>query len=435
MYINTFYTFFQAGFSLTFTCQAFLYIIINKKEIIMKDKFDSKSILYSDTLIPDIFLSEYLPLLSPQAVKVYTYCCFLEKTERTVDIIKLSRRLDVEETALTSALEELTKKHLLSVSEKDIFVNDIKGIEIDRLYKERTSLKPDDLGEKASVISAINDQFFDGNMPIYMYGCIEQWFKKYRFEDPVMVMLFSVSNEKGALTRNYIEAVAKDWFENGVKTVFDVEALFEERDKMKDMHTRIQKALNRKAPFTQYEADLINKWFNEYHYSFEIVEEALKKTVKISNPNIAYVDKILSTWYENQFKNLDDIEKDKSIRDLSPDQLRMIIQEHYQGINMKNSMLFESRKAEVFKKSPQIEKLYNEINDLHFKQAFSPDKKAVAEEIKNKNYEMSLLFKHNNIPEDYLIRKYDCDICKDTGVDNGKDCSCKADFLRNYGTK
>lgn len=207
----------------------------------MKDKFDSKSILYSDTLIPDIFLSEYLPLLSPQAVKVYTYCCFLEKTERTVDIIKLSRRLDVEETALTSALEELTKKHLLSVSDKDIFVNDIKGIEIDRLYKERTSLKPDDLGEKASVISAINDQFFDGNMPIYMYGCIEQWFKKYRFEDPVMVMLFSVSNEKGALTRNYIEAVAKDWFENGVKTVFDVEALFEERDKMKDMHTRIKK--------------------------------------------------------------------------------------------------------------------------------------------------------------------------------------------------
>ena len=401
----------------------------------MKDKFDSKSILYSDTMIPDIFLSEYLPLLSPQAVKVYTYCCFLEKTERTVDIIKLSRRLDVEETALLSALAELTKKHLLSVSYKDIFVNDIKGIEIDRLYKERTSLKPEDLGEKASVISAINDQFFDGNMPIYMYGCIEQWFKKYRFEDPVMVMLFSVSNEKGALTRNYIEAVAKDWFENGVKTVFDVEALFEERDKMKDMHTRIQKALNRKAPFTQYETDLINKWFNEYHYSFEIIEEALKKTVKISNPNIAYVDKILSTWYENQFKNLDDLEKDKSIRDLSPDQLRMIIQEHYQGINMKNSMLFESRKAEVFKKSPQIEKLYNEINDLHFKQAFSPDKKAVAEEIKNKNYEMSLLFKHNNIPEDYLIRKYDCDICKDTGVDNGKDCSCKADFLRNYGTK
>ncbi|HPB16697.1 MAG TPA: DnaD domain protein [Clostridia bacterium] len=401
----------------------------------MKDKFDSKSILYSDTLIPDIFLSEYLPLLSPQAVKIYSFCCFLEKTERSIDIFKVVRRLDIEEIELATVLDELAKKHLISISGRDIFVNDIKGIEIDRLYKERTSIKPDDMGEKESVISAINDQFFDGNMPIYMYGCIEQWFKKYRFEDPVMVMLFSISNEKGALTRNYIETVAKDWFENGVKTVFDLEALFNERDKMKDVHNKILKALNRKTAFTQYETDLINKWFNEYHYSFEIVEEALKKTVKIANPNIAYVDKILSTWYENEFKNIDDLEKEKALKDLSPNELRMIVQEHYQSINMKNSMLFESRKAEIFKKSPQIEKLYNDINDLHFKQAFSPDKKAIAEEIKNKNYEMSLLFKHNNIPEDYLTRKYDCDICKDTGVNNGKDCSCKMDFLRTFSAK
>ncbi len=401
----------------------------------MKDKFDSKSILYSDTLIPDIFLSEYLPLLSPQAVKIYSFCCFLEKTERSIDIFKVVRRLDIEEIELATVLDELAKKHLISISGRDIFINDIKGIEIDRLYKERTSIKPDDMGEKESVISAINDQFFDGNMPIYMYGCIEQWFKKYRFEDPVMVMLFSISNEKGALTRNYIETVAKDWFENGVKTVFDLEALFNERDKMKDVHNKILKALNRKTAFTQYETDLINKWFNEYHYSFEIVEEALKKTVKIANPNIAYVDKILSTWYENEFKNIDDLEKEKALKDLSPNELRMIVQEHYQSINMKNSMLFESRKAEIFKKSPQIEKLYNDINDLHFKQAFSPDKKAIAEEIKNKNYEMSLLFKHNNIPEDYLTRKYDCDICKDTGVNNGKDCSCKMDFLRTFSAK
>ena len=401
----------------------------------MKDKFDSKSILYSDTLIPDIFISEYLPLLSPQAVKVYAFCCFLEKTERSMDIFKIVRRLDIQEAELYPVLEELTKKHLISISDREIFINDIKGMEIDRLYKERTSIKQEDFGEKESVISAINDQFFDGNMPIYMYGCIEQWFKKYRFEDPVMVMLFSISNEKGALTRNYIETVAKDWFENGVKTVFDLEALFNERDKMKDVQSKILKALNRKTAFTQYEMDLINKWFNDYHYSFEIIEEALKKTVKIANPNIAYMDKILSTWHENEFKNIDDLEKEKAIRDLSPNDLRMMVQEHYQSINMKNSMLFESRKAEIFKKSPQIEKLYNEISDLHFKQAFSPDKKAIAEEIKNKNYEMTLLFKHNNIPEDYLTREYDCEICKDTGVNNGRDCSCKVEFLRNFSTK
>jgi hypothetical protein len=103
----------------------------------MKDKFDSKSILYSDTLIPDIFLSEYLPLLSPQAVKIYSFCCFLEKTERSIDIFKVVRRLDIEEIELATVLDELAKKHLISISGRDIFINDIKGIEIDRLYKER----------------------------------------------------------------------------------------------------------------------------------------------------------------------------------------------------------------------------------------------------------------------------------------------------------
>lgn len=401
----------------------------------MKDKNDNRSILYSDTLVPDIFLSEYLPMLTAEAVKVYVFCCFLSDTERNLNVLKLVKRLDIEETVLLTVLEELTKKHLLSLSGRDIFLNDIKGMEIDRLYKERTSLRSEDFGEKESVISAINDQYFDGNMPIYMYGCIEQWFKKYRFEDPVMVMLFQISNERGALTRNYIETVAKDWFENGVKTVFDLEELFDEREKMRDVHNKINKALNRKSPFTQYEIDIINTWFNKYHFSFEIVEEALKRTVKISNPNIAYVDKILTTWFENEFKDIDDLEGEKTIKDMGANELRLLIQEYYQKLNLKNSMLFESRKAEVFKKAPQIEKLYNEINDLLFKQAFSPDKKAIAEEIKDINYEMSLLFKHHDISDDYLTRVYNCNICKDTGVNNGKDCTCKIDFIKSLSAK
>jgi len=34
-----------------------------------------KSILYSDTLVPDIFITEYMPLLSSDSVKV-TYTAF-----------------------------------------------------------------------------------------------------------------------------------------------------------------------------------------------------------------------------------------------------------------------------------------------------------------------------------------------------------------------
>ena len=147
------------------------------------------------------------------------------------------------------------------------------------------------------------------------------------------------------------------------------------------------------------------------------------------------MDKILTTWFENEFKDIDDLEGEKTIKDMGANELRLLIQEYYQKLNLKNSMLFESRKAEVFKKAPQIEKLYNEINDLLFKQAFSPDKKAIAEEIKDINYEMSLLFKHHDISDDYLTRVYNCNICKDTGVNNGKDCTCKIDFIKSLSAK
>jgi len=38
-----------------------------------------KSILYSDTLVPDIFITEYMPSMSSDYVKVYLYCLFLSK--------------------------------------------------------------------------------------------------------------------------------------------------------------------------------------------------------------------------------------------------------------------------------------------------------------------------------------------------------------------
>ena len=38
-----------------------------------------KDILFSDTLVPDIFIGDIMPTLPSDAVKVYLYCVFLSK--------------------------------------------------------------------------------------------------------------------------------------------------------------------------------------------------------------------------------------------------------------------------------------------------------------------------------------------------------------------
>jgi len=41
-----------------------------------------KSILYSDTLVPDIFITEYMPLLSSDSVKVLLIQPFFKQTQQ-----------------------------------------------------------------------------------------------------------------------------------------------------------------------------------------------------------------------------------------------------------------------------------------------------------------------------------------------------------------
>ena len=56
--------------------------------------FDSyKSILYSDTLVPDIFITEYMPLMDSNSVKVYLYCLFLSKHNKKLPQKNLPKTL------------------------------------------------------------------------------------------------------------------------------------------------------------------------------------------------------------------------------------------------------------------------------------------------------------------------------------------------------
>ena len=46
-------------------------------------------------------------------------------------------------------------------------------------------------------------------------------------------------------------------------------------------------------------------------YEFDMIEEALKRTVSKSNPSINYVNGILSNWYKKGYKEPKDLENDK----------------------------------------------------------------------------------------------------------------------------
>lgn len=62
------------------------------------------------------------------------------------------------------------------------------------------------------------------------YSDIDLWFKKYSFDEEVMIALFQYCYNRSALHRNYIQTVAEAWFKNNVKTFSDLDSLFEKQE-------------------------------------------------------------------------------------------------------------------------------------------------------------------------------------------------------------
>ena len=178
--------------------------------------------------------------------------------------------------------------------------------------------------KRAKAIDYINNKYFSGLMPTTWYPEIELWFKKYGFDEEVMIALFGYCFDMSALHKNYVQAVAEAWNKNNIKTFNDLDVYYEKQEKLKVIAKTISKKLGLSRALTQYEYAYIEKWVVDYGYSLDIIEIALKKTTSKANPNFDYLDKLLTDWHERGFKTSGEVqsflnemkEKNKNVKQL-----------------------------------------------------------------------------------------------------------------------
>lgn len=93
-----------------------------------------------------------------------------------------------------------------------------------------------------------------------------------------MVSLFRYCFNRSALHRNYIQAVAEAWSQNGVKTYEDLNKYYEEQEAFAKITKSISKKLGLNRQLSQFENAYIEKWIKDFGYNMNIIEIALKKT-------------------------------------------------------------------------------------------------------------------------------------------------------------
>lgn len=113
--------------------------------------------------------------------------------------------------------------------------------------------------------------------------------------------------QEGYTSVRYMESVALNWNKNGITTISEAKSYSEGFSKNS---FAVMKALGQtgRAPATA-EKKLIDKWFQKFGFSKEIVLEACNRTIlAIHSPSFEYVDTILTSWNKEKVKTLKDIE-------------------------------------------------------------------------------------------------------------------------------
>ncbi len=280
----------------------------------MKLEQNDLSMIFSTTEISDIFFTEYLSQASGDYIKVYLYILFLSKYGKDVKLNDLAKKLSLPLKTIQDALKYWEEEEVIIKKNTGYIVNNLQEIELHKLYKPKLSTTADiEKNSKnqyrAKAIDAINTSFFQGVMSPSWYNDIDLWFKKYGFDEQVMLALFRYCFERSALHRNYIQTVADAWHKNNIKTFSDLDLYYQKQEKLNIIKKSISKKLGLTRGLTQYEEAYIEKWVVDFGFTLEIIELALKRTTSKSNFSFDYIDKILCDWQDRNLKTVADIQK------------------------------------------------------------------------------------------------------------------------------
>lgn len=296
----------------------------------MKLEQNEKKLLFSETIIPDIFFAEYLSQVPGDFLKIYLYLIFLSKYKKDVKINDLSKKLSLTVKTINDGLKFLEDNNLILKKTTGFIVLDLQEITLNNLYKPNITLSKDSIEQtsknksRAKAIDHINNMYFQGIMGPSWYNDIDLWFKKYNFDEQVMIALFDYCYNRSALHKNYVQAVAEAWGVNNIHTWNDLDKYDQKQEKLKKLKNAISKKLGKYNGLTQYEEAYIENWVLDFGYDMNIIEIALKRTTFKQNPTFEYINNIITDWHDRNLKTPQEIEtfleqrkqQNKNLKDL-----------------------------------------------------------------------------------------------------------------------
>ena len=259
---------------------------------------------------------------------------------------------------------------------------------------------------------------------------LASWLTEYAMSPEFILCGYKFCAAKRKSTRaRYVGTVLKDWKSKGLSSPAQVEEYLHSIDLHYDLQRKIFRELGFTRGATEEEKRIMNKWFDEYGFDLEKIRQACSKTAGIANPNINYVDAILTDWYRESGKKPED---GKAL-------LTTRVEALYEQDRQQNAQKSEQIRTEVFTKIPQMRRIIDELRACNFEASRfqlmgESGKEAVARtrrKIKTLREERNRLLEEAGYPPTALEPIYTCKQCRDTGMlDDDTRCGCYKEKVR-----
>lgn len=379
MLINLWISLFLQLFNFNFTYVIVYKTVFNigeKVMLIQFEKIDPRDMF----VIPASLVDDFMLGINGEYIKVYLY--ILRNYTEGMGVDKVADALNMLETDVFRSLKFWESKGLLEVNEEDISIENTYE-KIDKpINYAKSNKEPDLIREEKLVIETKDSEEFDlvkaknsvdmkelnEDDDFKMLLFVAQTYLKRTFnQTDVQSLAFIYDNlnmsvelieyliemcvSKDKKSLRYMEKIAIDWHRSGIDTVKAA------KEVSNSYNSRVWAVMNAfgikdRTP-VKLELDFINKWFDNYAFSTDMVVEACNRTMmSLSKPSFNYTDSILTKWYDEKIRTISDIKNmDDRHKSLEADRKTKVLPKTKNKFNN-----FEQRNDNI-----NEQELYNEI--------------------------------------------------------------------------
>lgn len=254
------------------------------------------------TQVENAFINHYMPSARGDYVKVYLYglkCCYSGETSPSDE--QIAEALKVKPEDVKAAWDYWENAGVVSIdnSGKNTMIEYMPISEL--LFSGRTPAKKSSSRRSSrkytEMFSEIEDKL-GRTLSANERDTMLSWAQEYSLTPQTIVLMIEDCLDRGKKGINYWDTIARVYFDMDITTYDQLKAYIDKRDDQNREYREILNYLGIYSLPSQPQKKLMDKWLKEYGFDMDAIKKACDETIKITSPNLAYVDKILSARYE-----------------------------------------------------------------------------------------------------------------------------------------